>query len=117
MTNSWDDLKRVKEEEYFLREEKEKLRRLRDQVTSEERGRANAQEALSNFQKGHSPITGATMYRASVDDIDIIDCPEEGVLMMTYNTLETLLDAAADPKSPLIKSWRHFLKSAAVKDE
>lgn len=108
-TSSWDERKRVREEEYFLKEEKEKLRRLREKSHNSETVRAHAQEALSNFRRGFSPITGAPMFKVTVDGIDVVDCPEEGLMMLTYDTLENILiDAGESPAK--VKNWLTFLK-------
>jgi len=108
-TSSWDEMKRVREEEYFLKEDKEKLRKLRDHYGSIDNVRANVREVLGSFQKGFSPVTGAPVFKVTIDGLDVLDCPEENLITLSYEGLQSLLEQVVDDKT-LLAHWKEFLK-------
>ncbi|MBI1363195.1 MAG: hypothetical protein GC134_04355 [Proteobacteria bacterium] len=108
-TSSWDEMKRVREEEYFLKEDKEKLRKLREHYGSVENVRKNVRESLAAFQKGFSPVTGAPVFKVTIDGMDVIDCPEESLITLSYEGLLNLLMAVRTDNT-LLHHWEEFLK-------
>jgi hypothetical protein len=103
-------MKRVREEEYFLKEDKEKLRKLREHYGSVENVRRNVREVLASFQKGFSPVTGAPVFKVTIDGMDVIDCPEENLITMSYEGMLTLLRAVRSDDA-LLHHWEEFLKT------
>lgn len=112
--NAWDDMRRVREEEYFVREEATKLETLKEKIENSESERVEATELLAAMQKGTSPVSGATMFNVTVAGHHVLDCPHEGTLLMTYEALEEILDDLEPEKKAL---WRALLQATSPLEE
>lgn len=108
-TSSWDDMKRVREEEFFQREEREKLNQLREKLSVEKGYIQSTRTALENYERGFSPLGGKAMFRVEVGEDKILDCPEEGCVLMTYETLSRLLSEGHKRDSDALEAWDKFL--------
>lgn len=111
-TSSWDDMKRVREEEFFQREEREKLNQLREKLGAEKSYIQATREALNSYERGFSPLGGKPMFRVDVGNERILDCPEEGCLLMTYETLANLLAEGHKRDADALEAWDKFLGNA-----
>ena len=115
--SSWDDLKRVREEEYFIKEEREKLNKLRDKLAEDNAYIIKTKEAISKFERGFSPISGASFFKSHVHGHDFLDCPEEGSVLMTYDTLKAIIRAAELRAEDVINAWDKYLRGAETAEE
>lgn len=110
MSNSgWDDMKRVREEEYFHKEEQRKIQEMKKKVLESQQTRDIARERITAFGKGQSPLTGSSIYKANISETPVLDCPEEGTIMMSYECLKTLLKAAQSGEQNTLNAWNTFL--------
>lgn len=108
-TSSWDEMKRVREEEYFHKQEQEQLQKLKEQGEKKPNLQDKGLESIAAFSKGKSPLTGASFYKASVSGSTILDCPEEETLLLSYKTILKIIDAAEAQDKNTIHAWQHFL--------
>lgn len=108
---NWDDKKRAREEEYFHREEKDKVEKLRDEKEKLATHEVEGQEIFAPLKKVSSPITGASMFKSTVTDEDFLDCPEEKTMMISYKTLRKIMRNAEDGDKHFTDTWRTFLDS------
>lgn len=113
-TSSWDDMKRVREEEFFQREEREKMDRLRAKLLSEKGYIQTTRDAISKYERGFSPLSGKAMYRIEVAGTSVLDCPEEGCVLLSYETLESLLAETRKQSSDVVDAWKQFLGHEAT---
>lgn len=112
-SSSWDDMKRVREEEYFMKEEQAKVAALKAKRSKEQAYLQNTHAAIEKFQRGYSPISGANLFKAKVGAHTVLDAPEEGVLLLPYDTLVELLTAATSHvDSEMVTDWKRFLDVA-----
>merc|ERR1711974_477461 len=65
-TSSWDQLKKVREEEYFLKEEREKIAALKAQRAKSLEFLTETKEKMKTFERGFSPLRGMSMFRANI---------------------------------------------------
>ena len=72
-------------------------------------------EQVKSFQRGYSPITGASMHRANVAGTNLLDCPDEKMIFLSYDALYALVAQNLDENSPSLKSWQSFLEQTAEK--
>lgn len=105
-------MKRAREEEYFLRDERAKIAALKAERDQKRQFLENTHEVIRNFGRGFSPVSGGRMFKAYIGDDIVLDCPEEGVLTIPYDTLETLLKEAKKPGSAATEKWQQFLEVA-----
>lgn len=87
MSDSWNDMKRAKEEEFFDRQNREALERLKTRSGSKPR---------------LSPINGEPMEQISLMGVAVDRCPKSGGIWLDAGELELILKAAADSKE---KGW------------
>lgn len=111
-TTSWDNLKKAREEEYFLKDEREKIAALRAKREAALEFIAETKNKMATFERGFSPVRGKNMFRATVAGNLVLDCPEEGTLTMTYDVLETILKEAKKTESELLTKWAQFVEVA-----
>lgn len=113
--SSWDDMKRSREEEFIQREEREKLAKLREKVLQKTAHIQQSADALASFERGFSPLRGGAMYKKEVAGEHILDCPQEGSVMMTYTTLSHILTEASRSESESLEHWRQFIENSTEK--
>lgn len=80
MNDSWDEMRRAKEDMYFAEENKRALERLK------ERGDQN--------KKRLSPITGEPMEQVNYQGVIIDRCPTSGGIWLDKGELEELIKGA-----------------------
>lgn len=73
-------------------------------------------EQVKSFQRGFSPITGASMHRANVAGTNLLDCPEEKMVFLSYDALYNLISQGFDESSTTLQSWQSFLEQTAGKE-
>ena len=111
-TTSWDNLKKAREEEYFLKDEREKIAALKAQREAALEFITLTKEKIAEFERGFSPIRGKNMFRANIAGDQVLDCPEEGTLTITYDVLEKLLKEARKAESDVLVKWEQFVEVA-----
>ena len=111
-TSSWDQLKKVREEEYFLKEEREKIAALKAQREKSLEFLAETKEKMKTFERGFSPVRGKSMFRANIAGEIVLDCPEEGTVTLTYDVLQTLIREAKKAESEALPLWERFIEVA-----
>lgn len=111
-TTSWDKLKKVREEEFFVKEERAKVAALKEKREAELQFLTETKNKMATFERGFSPIRGKSMFRANVAGFTILDCPEEGTVTLTYDVLQDILTEAKKAESDVIKTWERFLEVA-----
>ncbi len=77
MTNSWDEMRRAKEDSYFEKKNREALERLSSKKTEKPR---------------LSPITGEAMEQIVVHGVVIDRCPTSGGVWLDAGELEQLMN-------------------------
>lgn len=113
MNTGLDQLKKAKEEEFFHKEQQNQLQALREKMFVKTEQAREAQERFKNFQEGHSPVTGGKFFKARVGESIVLDCPEEGAMMLTYDSLMSLVKAAKEGNEETLKLWQAFLGQTA----
>lgn len=113
MNTGLDQLKVAKEEEFFHKQQQAQLQALRERMFEQEEYAREAQEKFKSFKEGHSPVTGAKLFKARVGESIVLDCPEEGAMMLTYDSLMNLVQAAQEGDSETLKLWQAFLGQTA----
>jgi len=83
MSDSWNDMKRAKEEEFFDRQNREALERLKTRSGSKPR---------------LSPVTGEPMEQVSLMGVAIDRCPKSGGIWLDAGELELLIKASTESK-------------------
>ena len=81
MTDSWDDMKRTKEEEYFERHNREKLEKLKGKKTP---------------QKRICPVDGTSLECLTVNRIEIDRCPTCHGVWLDAGELEHMIKASKE---------------------
>tara|TARA_R110000868_G_scaffold262401_2_gene521135 strand:+ start:115991 stop:116356 length:366 start_codon:yes stop_codon:yes gene_type:complete len=117
MTSSWDDMKRVREEEYFHKQEIVKKDSLKNKISQEETRHKQAQEKLEGFKKGDSPITGAPFFKAIVQGHIILDCPEDDMILLSHSTLLAVMETLQKGDKQAINAWKAFLDNQVDIDD
>jgi hypothetical protein len=79
MNDAWDDLKKAKEEEYFLKQNQAALKRLQTRQESEEKPRL-------------SPITGEPMEQLTMMGVVIDRCPTTHGIWLDPGELEEIMN-------------------------
>lgn len=79
MTNAWDDMRKAKEEEFFLRKNKEALERLAEKKRNQLR---------------LSPVTGEPMEQIVLHGVVIDRCPTSGGIWLDAGELDQLVEAS-----------------------
>jgi len=110
MDSTWDDLKRVREEEHFIKEETQKLKSLKADIHAKETQKEDDKNVFSSFQKGSSALTGSPLYKMTVAGETVIDCPEEKSITMSYHTLQEIIECLQDGNASAINAWKAFIK-------
>lgn len=85
MNDAWDEMKQAKEDEYFYRQEKEALERLKSK-------KATGQPKLS-------PVTGKPMVEMNIGGVIIDKCETSGGVWLDGGELEQLLAFARNEAS------------------
>ena len=83
MADSWNDMKRAKEEQFFAEENNKALERLK---------------AARSGKKRLSPVTGNPMNEVTMMGVNVDVCPESGGIWLDKGELELLLQAAKKDK-------------------
>lgn len=96
MTNSWDDMRRAKEEEYFDKKNKEALARLAEKKGDKPR---------------LSPVTGQPMEQIVIHGVVVDRCPTSKGIWLDAGELEQLMEASM-AKSEEANSWLSGLFSS-----
>ena len=113
MNTGLDQLKKAKEEEFFHKQQQEQLQAIRERHFDEEQQQRESELKFKAFQEGHSPLTGAKLFKARVGHATVLDCPEEGSLMLTYQSIMELVEAAKSNNEDVLKVWQAFLGKTA----
>jgi hypothetical protein len=87
MTDSWNDMRRAKEEEFFDRQNREALERLK---------------ARKDEKTRLSPITGEPLEAVTVMGVAVDRCPKTGGIWLDAGELELIIKAATEAKD---KGW------------
>lgn len=82
MNDSWDEMKKAKEDQYFHKLNQEAMERLRER-NAEEKPRL-------------SPISGNPMVQETIFGIVIDRCPESGGIWLDAGELEELIEKARE---------------------
>ena len=77
MTNSWDDMRRAKEESYFDKKNREALERMSSKKTDKPR---------------LSPVTGEAMEQIVINGVVVDRCPTSGGVWLDAGELEQLMN-------------------------
>ena len=96
MTNSWDDMRKAKEESYFDKKNREALERLAKKK-EEEKPRL-------------SPITGTPMVQEVLNGVVIDRCESSGGIWLDAGELEELIEAAKSDESNVFLNFFKGLK-------
>lgn len=116
--SAWDEMKRVREEEFFHKDEIEKKERLKEKLKALEARVAKTNEKLESFTKGESPITGALLIKAHVHGHVFLDCPEDEMVMIGHASLLSLIESLQNDDKQAMNAWKAFLESSLkVNDE
>lgn len=95
MSNSWDDMRKAKEDSYFDKKNNEALERL-----------AKKQEAE---KPRLSPITGKAMEQVVLSGVVIDRCTDTGGVWLDAGELEQLIEASQDEKNSLAGIFRELV--------
>ena len=96
MSNSWDNVRKAKEDSYFDKKNKEALERL-----------AKKQE---ENKPRLSPITGKPMEQVVITGVVVDKCVDSGGMWLDAGELEQLIEAAEkDDDNIVVKSLREFI--------
>jgi Zn-finger nucleic acid-binding protein len=90
MSDGWEKMKRAKEDEYFDRQNKEALNRLKTKATDKPR---------------LSPITGEPMEQLVLMGVVIDKCPTSGGIWLDAGELEEILRASREQSSEAYEGW------------
>ena len=85
MSDTWDDMRRIKEEEFFEKQNREALTRLKSRS--------------AEGQKRLSPVSGEPMEELTIMGVVVDRCPKSGGVWLDAGELEQILAAAAKPES------------------
>lgn len=96
MTNSWDDMRKAKEESYFDKKNREALERLAKKK-EEEKPRL-------------SPVTGTPMVQEVLNGVVIDRCESSGGIWLDAGELEELIEAAKSDESNVFLNFFKGLK-------
>lgn len=96
MSNSWDDMRRAKEESYFDKKNREALERLSEKKKEKPRP---------------SPITGEPMNQEVLNGVVIDRCPTSGGIWLDAGELEELIEAAMSQEEGKREGILGFLKA------
>lgn len=108
-SSSWDEMKRIREDEYFHKQEQEQLKKLKEKAINPEANVDRGLEVIRAFTTGKSPLSGGSLYQATVAGVPIIDCPEEQVVTLSYQTLKNLIEKSQQNEDTHIGAWNIFL--------
>ena len=99
MSNTWDEMRQAKENEYFERKNKEALERL-----------AHKKDSAPRL----SPVTGKPMDQIVLHGVVIDRCPTTGGIWLDAGELDQLVEASKSAADS--QSWvSSFLKSLGAK--
>ncbi len=94
-----------KEEEYFLRMEAERIKRLREE--HERKLAAAERQRLKELHHMHCPKCGMKMTTSTLDEVEIDLCPDCNGIFLDAGELDKILDRKAST-SPLASLRRLF---------
>ena len=95
MGNSWDDMRKAKEESYFDKKNREALERL-----------AKKKEA---DKPRLSPITGKEMKQEVISGVVIDKCSDSGGIWLDAGELEQLIEASEKDSANMLSGFKDFL--------
>jgi hypothetical protein len=95
MTNSWDEMKRAKEEEYFNKLNQDALTRLQNRSSESPR---------------LSPITGKPMEHVTIHGVVVDRCPTSGYIGLDAGELEQIITATQGEHKGWIDTFLKGLK-------
>lgn len=110
-TSAWDDMRRVHEDEFFLKEENKSKQVLHDTLEALEERHKETDEKLKSFTKGVNPITGAPFFKAQIAGHYVLDCPADDMLLMSQATLLSLIESLQNGDKKDIGAWKAFLQN------
>lgn len=90
MSDAWDDMKRTKEEEFFQRQNKDALKKMKDPHLEPVR---------------LCPIDGQKMDRLSVSDIVVDRCPKCLGVWLDHGELGRILQITEKDTEQRVKGW------------
>lgn len=90
MSNSWDEMRKAKEESYFDKKNREALERLASKKTEKPRP---------------SPITGEPMEQVVLNGVVIDRCPTSGGIWLDAGELEQLLQQSESAPAAEQSNW------------
>ena len=79
MSDAWDDKRRANEEEYFNKQNKAAMERLKSRTADKPR---------------LSPVTGKPMQQVTLMGVNIDKCPDSGGIWLDPGELEELINAS-----------------------
>lgn len=110
-TSAWDEMKRVCEDEYFVKEENKSKQALHDILEGIEKRHKQTEEKFKSFTKGNNPITGAPLFKAQVAGHYVLDCPADDMLLVSQATMLSLIEALQNDDKKAIGAWKAFLQN------
>ena len=113
----WTERRKARENAYFHEDERQKIQALKLKRSEAQAFLAHTHDVIEKFERGFSPISGGHMFRAYIADDVVLDCPEEGVLTLPYDTLKKLLKAAENGDHDTLKKWQRFIDVALQNEE
>ena len=96
MSNSWDEMRRAKEEQFFEEQNKAALARLKSRGANEQR---------------ISPVSGQPMVQKTISGVVVDVCPVTGGIWLDAGELEQLMKAASGGKEQSDSWTASFFKS------
>ena len=110
-TSAWDSMKKVREDEYFIKEEHKSKEQLKKTLEAIEKRYFETEEKMKSFSKGSSPITGAPLFKAQVAGHVVLDCPSDDMLFVSQASLLHLIESLQNGDKKAIASWKAFLEN------
>lgn len=90
MTDKWDEMRRVKEEEYFNKRNQEAMERLRKRPEDQAR---------------LSPVTGEPMVQKTILGVVVDQCPTTGGIWLDAGELDTIIKNAQSLEAEERQNW------------
>lgn len=110
-TKSWNEMKRVREDEYFKKQENAQKQKMQTSLLKLEARLHQTEEKMNSFTKGPSPITGAPLFKAHIAGHTVLDCPADDMILVSQATLLSLIESLQNGDKQAIAAWKAFLKN------
>ena len=95
MSNSWDDMRKAKEESYFDKKNKEAIQRLAKKKEAE--------------KPRLSPITGKEMEQVVIGAVVVDKCSESGGIWLDAGELEQLIEASEQDSNSILSTFKEMI--------